>query len=363
MTGVGKPWTGVGKPWTRRWFQLALLVAATIPAAQAQFQLFVLEGNSETALPTRYALPGARAGDLVETRFRLRNIASAPAPLSFLEVRGAGFQMALGPSLPVTVGAKEAVDFTVAVRASEGGLYSAALVSQGVSVLLTIAVEAALPLPAPRIAINLARAQSGQQGSVSVQFAAPAERGGSGTATLDFKPNSPGAADATIAFATGGRTALFTFAAGDRQGSFGNQSSALFQTGTTAGDLAIQAQIGSLSDSQTVSIAPAAPTLTLATGTRTGDTIELRLTGFDNTRTAGPLTFTFSDAAGNPIQPGTIRADATAAFTEFFRTSDTAGAFLLRAVFPLTGDGTHIASFEAQISNSTGAATTGRKLF
>jgi hypothetical protein len=37
---------------------------------------------------------------------------------------------------------------------------------------------------------------------------------------------------------------------------------------------------------------------------------EIRLTGFDNTRTLGALSFTFLDAAGNGIGTGAIRTDA-----------------------------------------------------
>jgi hypothetical protein len=61
--------------------------------------------------------------------------------------------------------------------------------------------------------------------------------------------------------------------------------------------------------------------------------------------------------------PGTIHADATAAFRQLFETSDLGGAFLLRAVFPLTGDASRIAAFEAVIGNSQGAAVATRASF
>jgi hypothetical protein len=85
--------------------------------------------------------------------------------------------------------------------------------------------------------------------------------------------------------------------------------------------------------------------------------------GFDNTRTAGPLTFTFFDLAGNAVAPGAIRADATASFASYFQSSGLGGVFLLRAVFPVTGDPSQVGAFQAQIGNSAGTAPTARIVF
>ena len=91
--------------------------------------------------------------------------------------------------------------------------------------------------------------------------------------------------------------------------------------------------------------------------------VELRLTGFDNTRTLSQLTFTFYDAAGNAIGPGAITSDVTKDFAQYFKTSDAGGVFLLRAVFPVTGDASRVAAFEASLANSIGLAKTARTVF
>ena len=65
------------------------------------------------------------------------------------------------------------------------------------------------------------------------------------------------------------------------------------------------------------------------------------MTGFDNTRSAGPITYTFYDTAGNALAP--ISVDYTADFASFFAGSDQGGAFALRSVFPVTGDASKIA--------------------
>jgi hypothetical protein len=52
--------------------------------------------------------------------------------------------------------------------------------------------------------------------------------------------------------------------------------------------------------------------------------------------------------------------DGTAAFVAFFQSSDAGGNFLVRALFPISGDTARIASVQAAITNSAGTATTAR---
>ena len=103
-------------------------------------------------------------------------------------------------------------------------------------------------------------------------------------------------------------TAAFTFSPGDTECDFGNPAGALFQTGTTAGVLTFTAHLGGVSSQTTVAIAPAPVSVSGAQGARSAGSLEVLLTGFDNTRTAGSLAFTFFDAAGNAIPPGTANA-------------------------------------------------------
>jgi hypothetical protein len=86
------------------------------------------------------------------------------------------------------------------------------------------------------------------------------------------------------------------------------------------------------------------------------------LTGFDNTRTAGRLSFTFFDPTGNVIGSGPISADGTALFATYFQSS-AGGTFELKAVFPVTGNFSQISEFQAAVTNSAGSATTTRLSF
>jgi hypothetical protein len=112
-----------------------------------------------------------------------------------------------------------------------------------------------------------------------------------------------------------------------------------------------------------ITIVPAPVGISAVAGTRSAATVEIRVTGFDNARTAGRLAFTFFDPSGNPLTPAPLQADATQAFGQLYETSDAGGAFLLRAVFPVTGDSGRIAAFEASISNSEGTTVTPRGRF
>jgi hypothetical protein len=170
---------------------------------------------------------------------------------------------------------------------------------------------------------------------------------------LDF----PGTADAAIAFASGGRRVTFPIAPGDVQAVLP------FQTGTTAGVLTFTAQVGDTSAQKSVAIAAIPPGISTAQAVRSAGTLEVRIAGFDNTRSMGTIGFTFYDAAGNPIAPGEIHTNAAADFAKFFDGSDLGGVFLLRAVFPVTGDPALVASCDATLTNSAGLAKTQRIAF
>jgi hypothetical protein len=219
------------------------------------------------------------------------------------------------------------------------------------------------PLPNPGLSISLPQALSTQQGAVTITLDAASVTSGSGTLTLDFLPGPGLTDDALIVFASGGRTATFTVSAGDTQGHFGDQLTAPFQTGTTAGALVFTVQLGGVTAQQTITILPATVGITSVQGVRSATGIEVQVTGFDNTRTAGALTFTFFDAAGNTIAPGAVRTDATANFASYFQNSGLGGVFLLTAVFPVTGNTAQIAAFQVQIANSVGTAQTARTTF
>jgi hypothetical protein len=263
-----------------------------------------------------------------------------------------------GVALPAGQSANFYVQFTpTATGARTGSL----VVGPSTYVLTGTGLEA--PLPDPGLSISLPQSLSAQQGAVTVTLDAASRTSGSGTLTLAFLPGPGLTDDALIAFASGGRTALFTVSPGDTQGHFGGQLTAPFQTGATAGALVFTAQLGGVTAQQTITILPAAVGITAVQGTRSAAGVQVQVTGFDNTHTAGPLTFTFSDTSGSTIAPGAVHSDATASFATYFRNSGLGGVFLLTAVFPVTGNPSQIVAFQVQIANSVGTAQTARTTF
>jgi hypothetical protein len=258
--------------------------------------------------------------------------------------------------LPISPG--KTADFYVQFTPTATGVRSGGLLI-GASFYALIGTGVQPPLPNPVLSINLPQALSDRQGAVTVTLDAASRTSGSGTLTLAFQPASGLTDDSAIVFASGGRTAAFTVSPGDA----GDQFTVPFQTGTTAGALTFTVQLGGVTAQQTITILPTTVGITSVQGVRSTAGIQVQVTGFDNTHSAGPLTFTFFDAAGNAIAPGAISTNATASFSSYFQNSGMGGVFLLTAVFPVTGNPSQIGAFQVQIANSAGTAQTARTTF
>jgi len=301
-------------------------------------------------------------GSVVTLHFSISNQTAGGLIVPAIAVQGADFALASPSPSGALLQSQQNATFDVQFAPTAVGARDGSLQIGNTAYILT-GTGVAPPLPAPQLIVNLTQPQSGQQGAVAVKLASVAQTSGSGTVTLTFTPGPAGAKDSAVQFAAGGQTVSFTVSPGDTQGHFGSQLTAPFQTGTTAGALAIAVQLGNAADRQTVVIAPAPVAVSAATGARASGSITLTVTGYDNTRTAGPLTFTFFDASGNPVMPGAIQANGAAAFANYFQASTLGGTFQLKAVFPVTGDSSAVGSFEVGFSNSAGSSATARTQF
>jgi len=268
-----------------------------------------------------------------------------------ISIVGADFVFAGRPPSGTVLGPNQSAAFAIDFIPEEAGPRQAVLTLGDRSTLL-IGTALAPPLPRPLLSVDLKQAASAQQGALVVSFDKPAATAGQGVATLDFR----GSADPTVAFAAGGRTLPFPVAVGD------TRVSLPFQTGTTAGTLVFTVQLGEATNVVTVQVPPALPCLTQVEGTRTASEIDVRITGWDNTHSVSQLAFTFYDVAGIVIQPGIIRVDATTEFARYYAVSDLGGAFILHAVFPVTGDAAQISSFDVSLSDLAGTAKSARTL-
>lgn len=290
-------------------------------------------------------------GQSAAFRFAVENHSAIELEVPPLAVSGDGFSLD-GPSpAGVLLQTQQTATFGLRFTPSAAGPHSGTLTA-GDRTFRLAGMGVDPPLPKPLLTIDLPQPLSARQGTVIIALDAAAPIAGSGTLTLDFE----GPPDPTIVFASGGRTIAFTIAPGDTRA-----PDAAFQTGTTAGTLIFTATIGGVAARQTVVIAPAPVAITETKASRTTGGLKVQLTGFDNTRTAGPLSFTFYDRSGSPIPPAPI--PATADFQSFFEASDLGGLFTLTALFPVTGDTTQITAVELQFTNAAGPTTTPRTNF
>jgi hypothetical protein len=297
------------------------------------------------------ALPGA----IVVRHILIQNRTSLILTVPPISVPAGDFSLPAGVPSGAVLQPLQTSAFDIQFTPAAAGARSGSLVIGDRTYPLTGAGQGP-PLPRPTLAIDLRPAASLQQGTVTVRFDSPALAAGSGTVTLAFEAAASGATDPAIVFASGGRTATFAVSPGD------TQAAIRFQTGTTAGVISFAVQLGGVTDRQAVTIPAAGVGISAAQGLRSTASVEVRVTGFDNTRTLSQLAFTFYDAAGNALAAA-ISTDATKDFAQYFQTADAGGVFLLRAVFPVTGDASAIASFEAALTNSAATAKTARTAF
>ena len=148
----------------------------------------------------------------------------------------------------------------------------------------------------------------------------------------------------------------FTYKDGDTQPTFsGAAKDTVLQTGTTAGTIRVIAELGSFTDQATATVLPTLVTLDTKQGTVLGNGVQIDVSGYDNSRSAGPLRFTFYDRNGNPLSVGAIRVDVGVDFRRYFDTTTYGGMFTLRAFFPVnSGSPAEISAVDLEITNNAG---------
>jgi hypothetical protein len=301
----------------------------------------------------------------------LANQTSSPLTVPTIPtLTGGSFSLAGSALAAPTVAAGVSAELDVIFTPAAAGPQQAIL-TIGLSTYPLVGTGVAPPplvFPAPSIQITLATPASAQQGSISVSLASPSASSGSGTITLAFRSAVAGVSDdPTITFADGTRSATFTVAESASIGQFTGGPSVSFGTGTTAGTLTFTVTLGSNTAQANVTIPAAVIGIDAAVAARnvecdpgliycTSTNVQLQINGWDNTRSASQLVFTFFNSAGVEISPSPITVAAGTAFKQYFAGSDMGGVFGLSAFFPLTGDSDLVVAAVVQLTNSGGAA-------
>jgi len=284
--------------------------------------------------------------------------------IAVVNTQGNSFQLqpvATPISLNAGASATLQVDFT---PTSDGPQQGALEIDQRSIALTGVGLDP--PFPQPIILVTIPQLASGQQGTLSVNFSSPSQATGTGQVQMSFTPATATAnADNGMFFvSSSSQTTPFSVNPGDTAAEFGTSNSITFQTGTTAGTILFTVTLGALTETYSLVIPPATPGIDTVTAQYTSGGLSVQLTGFDNTRTASTMTFTFLDANGNTLNSGAITADGTSAFQQFFATSEEGGMFALNAFFPVTsGNPQQVDAVEIQITNSAGTAPTAKVYF
>ena len=310
---------------------------------------------------TQVQFPVTQTGQKSTLRVYLNNPSSttltiADPPVTPLDSKGV-FTVQSQPPFPLTLNPTEwaTVDLQFAPPSPEAyvgafvlGSLSAALYGNG----------AAPPFSVPSIVVDSSLV-SGIQARLAITLPSAAPSPATGTLTLAFQPAAGAADDSAIHFLVPAtRRVSFSFNAGDITATIGTAKEALFQTGTTAGTLTFSVDFLSATTQVKSSISAHAIAIDNTVANRPNDSqLTILLTGFDNSKSATQLAFTFYDTAGVAVPPGRITYDAGKDFNQFFTQSTAGGLFSLLAQFPVKGSTANIATADVDLTNSVGTTT------
>jgi hypothetical protein len=306
-------------------------------------------------------------GSLHLCNFTVSNGNTQPMTISNIAVAGA-FQGSQIPATPLTLGPGQATAFAIQITPACGtGSVTGSLTVNTNTYSLT-GQGADPPLPRPVLSLDTPTIASGQQHVLRMSLASPAVCAAKGNVNLAFAPAAhlPVSDDASIVFLSGSTRSLqFSATSGSANVAIGGQSSATFQTGTTAGTITFTVSGIPLSGDPTISFALAPAVISIETATASNQIagqLDIAVVGFDNTYSAGAMTFTFFDSNGNTIGSA-VSASFASSFQSYFAGQTAGSSFLARVSFPVQGNASTVAKVAATLSNSAGPAQTGTLTF
>ena len=273
---------------------------------------------------------------------------------------GTGFSIAGAPTLPAAIAPGSSISFKLVFTPTQTGIFNGTL-SIGTRTFSITAQGVSSLVPTASFTLDVSPLVSSKQVHLSIQLASASPIDAIGTVTMTFTPLVTGITDdPAIHFtATSGRQLQVTIASGSQTATYNSDSALTFQSGTTAGTLSFTLSLPNAADyTQSFTIAPAAVQIVNSTAVRQSPNLVVTVTGFDNTYSAGQMTFNFLDSNGKTLTPNAVTIDASAKFhAYFFPASSVGGAFAVQALFPVVGDVTKVASVAMSISNTAGSTT------
>lgn len=202
--------------------------------------------------------------------------------------------------------------------------------------------------------------------STRLQLSGPYTLPLNGQLILSFAPET-GLGDPAVQFSTGGRTTDFQIPMGTVDAQFSNSSIGL-QTGTVAGTITLSARLqtqgATLTPSpivlKTIRVERTAPAITSAVFSRTGSTIEVRITGYSTSREITQGVFRFRATNGSTLTTSEINLPLETVFGNWYRESGSTqygGQFLFNQQFTIQGDANAVTPVSVTLTNRVGSTT------
>ncbi|MBV8551596.1 MAG: choice-of-anchor D domain-containing protein [Acidobacteriaceae bacterium] len=281
--------------------------------------------------------------------------------LASLAVSGSGFKLTGAPPLPASIQPGKNIQFQLTFSPAATGTYHGTL-SIGTRTFSLIGRSTASPLPAISFQLSTSSLTSQQQVNLSIELAQPSPEAAIGDLKIQFTPSVPNVSDdpAVVFLATNTRELNVAVAQGSQSATYNSQSAIAFQTGTTAGTLALTLTFPDAAPyTQSFTISPAQIFISSAHAVVQSPNLVLTLDGYDNTYSAGDLSFLFYDTSGKPLTPSALNVNVASDFHQYFFTNNQAGgAFALQATFAVTsGDATKVGSVAVTLTNTAGQTT------
>jgi hypothetical protein len=341
-----------------------ILIATTVPGPE----LTILSGPCTASSSVAISFGNIQNGSLHLCNFSLSNPNPQTLTISTLSVTG-GFQGAQIPPTPLTLPPGQAITFVAQVTPPCGTTSISGSILVGTQTFALTAAGFNPLLPAPSISFDATTFASAQQHAVSISLPTPAACAASGYLNLGFAVarSVTGVTDDTsVVFLQGSTRSLpFSVAANQTAVSIDGESAAMFQTGSTEGTLTFTMSGAQFSGNPTttITIPPAPITIDAATASnQVMGQLNIEVVGFDNTYSAGPMTFTFFDTTGKPIG-SPVSVDFTAQFQGFFTGQLSGSSFLLGVSFPVVGNQALVGTVQVTLTNAAGQAQTGTLTF
>lgn len=287
-----------------------------------------------------------------QTDFVIKNEGTLPATVSNIGIgeQRSPFAISGLPTLPLSLDPGAQVDFPITFTPVTTGFSNGTLRIDTTSVGLTGSGTAPPPLPSYTLQGPAGTVDPMSQPAVGLKLASAYPVALAGTLTLTMSGDLP--SDASVQFATGGRTVAFTIPANGTDAVFGSQGPQIrLQTGTVAGSITLtpsfSTQAGGVDvtpgspASLQLSVAPAPPVLIASQVASTNATgFVLAISGYTTTRSLSALNVQFTAAQGFNVPTTQVAVDLKQASTVWFQSTGSqafGGQFTISVPFTFQG--------------------------